>query len=475
MPSTFAPIASPAAARDALEAALAGLDLSWSVLGGLAFGAPPDEIAVDFVVLHPQRGIALIDAAPGGGSDAAARFRALLAAERFDRRYPGWLPIIHLRLDAHGAAEIEDRLESTFARAPTLTVRDGRWVPALAELLTSDPAPAPAGRAGAALAPEPAAAAFARAADQARRPQPRPALRPQHGRTGALAATLALLIGAGVGAAAVHWSGNADLLGHFASSPASNEVSLAGASRRTAAGGRRGADPAARAAAARQTRARAAEDRRPCTGAAEARARAAQGDGRRGRPAADPDAEARLHAARAGAARRGRGGAGAGTEGAAAGADRRATARPGAAGADRIDAAAAARDRAADAGDRHPRRRPDPAPAGQLDPAGRTADRRRRPAAARRQRVAHLRRALAAGEPFLGGAARRGRLLRRHARGGGGRERAQRGRVPALRRRHDDHRLGASGLGPRLPAAGRALEARHRAADAVIATRAGVG
>src|SRR5690348_16891307 len=139
MPSTFAPPHASTASRDALESALAELDLSWSVLGGLAFGAPPDEVSIDFIALHPRRGIALIDAAPGGASDTVARFRAFLAAERFDRHYPGWLPIIHLRLSAEEADEIGNRLEATFSRAPPITLRDARWVHALADLLTSEP------------------------------------------------------------------------------------------------------------------------------------------------------------------------------------------------------------------------------------------------------------------------------------------------------------------------------------------------
>ncbi|MBX6370471.1 MAG: hypothetical protein IRZ04_21075, partial [Rhodospirillales bacterium] len=212
--SQIAPSTASAAAHDALETALAGLDLSWSVLGGLVFGAPPDEIAVDFIALHPERGVALIDALPGGSVDAPAHFRALLDAHGFPAHFPGTLPIVHLRLDAAGAADVARRLEAAFAKIAPLAIRDPRWVAALTDLLTREPEPVPAPEAAFTVPPparhsepDPVGAAFARAAERAARPRPSPALRQKpRRRRSAFAAALALLLGAGAGMAAVHWS-----------------------------------------------------------------------------------------------------------------------------------------------------------------------------------------------------------------------------------------------------------------------------
>jgi surface antigen len=248
MPPTSASLTSTASARDALEAALAGLDLSWSVLGGLAFGGPPDEVTVDFIALHPQRGVALIDAAPGGSRESVPRFGALLQSHRFSARFPGTMPIVHLSLTAAAAAEIDVQLDTAFARAPALTIRDPRWVPALAELLTSEPEPVPAPapprsaatamppRLGPALESEPVGAAFARAAEQAPRPRTRPSLRPGPRRTGALAAAIALLLGVAAGATTVQWTGKADLLAWLNPPPEDGGISLVESDAATAAG-----------------------------------------------------------------------------------------------------------------------------------------------------------------------------------------------------------------------------------------------
>src|SRR5437868_4694143 len=85
--------------RRRLERALAALDLSWSVFSDFIIGSPPDEVTVDYVVIHPERGVALLDLGPHGSAEAVARFRELLASERFGDRFPGTLPVIRLVVD----------------------------------------------------------------------------------------------------------------------------------------------------------------------------------------------------------------------------------------------------------------------------------------------------------------------------------------------------------------------------------------
>src|SRR5690349_19034593 len=129
-------------AREALETALSGLDLDWTVLGGLEFGSPPDEVGVDFLALHPRKGVAIIDAAPGGDPTASEPFAALLRSQGFSRRFNGHLPIVHLRLDAAAAAQLPQRLDGAFDGSAPLGVRDPTWVDALASVLAEAPASA---------------------------------------------------------------------------------------------------------------------------------------------------------------------------------------------------------------------------------------------------------------------------------------------------------------------------------------------
>src|SRR5713226_4570374 len=95
-------------AQTALEAALTRLDESWSILANLQIG-PKDEIAAEYVALHPARGIALIDLASSTRNDPTDRLRRLLN-RYFTARFPGVLPVVRLVAEATDAAMIADRL-----------------------------------------------------------------------------------------------------------------------------------------------------------------------------------------------------------------------------------------------------------------------------------------------------------------------------------------------------------------------------
>src|SRR5260221_9679647 len=108
--------------QTAFEVALTGLDESWLILADLKID-PKDEIAADYVALHPARGIALIDLASNTRNDPRGRLRRLLSdSQYFTFHYPGVLPVVRLVVEATDAATIADRLEAAFAEAPAIKI-----------------------------------------------------------------------------------------------------------------------------------------------------------------------------------------------------------------------------------------------------------------------------------------------------------------------------------------------------------------
>src|SRR5260221_1784572 len=120
--------------QTAFEVALTGLDESWLILAGLQIG-PKDEIAADYVALHPARGIALIDLASNTRNDPTDYLRRLLNRQNFTARFPGVLPVVRLVAEAADAATIADRLEAVFAEAPAITIAKSGWVNAASDIL----------------------------------------------------------------------------------------------------------------------------------------------------------------------------------------------------------------------------------------------------------------------------------------------------------------------------------------------------
>jgi hypothetical protein len=121
--------------QTAFEVALTRLDESWSILADLQIG-PKDEIAAEYVVLHPAHGIALIDLASNTRNDPTDRLRRLLSnSQDFTFRFPGILPVVRLVAEATDAATIADRLEAAFAEAPAITIANRGWVNAASDIL----------------------------------------------------------------------------------------------------------------------------------------------------------------------------------------------------------------------------------------------------------------------------------------------------------------------------------------------------
>jgi hypothetical protein len=125
----------------------------------------------------------LIDVAPASNPEAEAILRRRLELARFESIFPGFLPVLHLRLDRADLPSTEAILRDAFAALPPLSVPGGDgWVSVVRRaLLPRDPSRAAAHHAGLPPAgpppagPPPAAAARAQWQHGARRAEDGPA------------------------------------------------------------------------------------------------------------------------------------------------------------------------------------------------------------------------------------------------------------------------------------------------------------
>jgi hypothetical protein len=98
-------------------------------------------VVVPFVLMHPDMGVALVDIAPGSNPEAEPILRRRLEAARFDRIFPGFLPVLHVRLDRADLPATEIILRDAFAAVPPLSVPGGDgWISVVRRaLLPRDP------------------------------------------------------------------------------------------------------------------------------------------------------------------------------------------------------------------------------------------------------------------------------------------------------------------------------------------------
>jgi hypothetical protein len=98
-------------------------------------------VVVPFVLMHPDIGVALLDVAPISNPEAEIILRRRLEAARFESIFPGFLPILHLRLDRADLPSTETILRDAFAAVPPLSVPGGDgWVSVVRRaLLPRDP------------------------------------------------------------------------------------------------------------------------------------------------------------------------------------------------------------------------------------------------------------------------------------------------------------------------------------------------
>ncbi|HYI81661.1 MAG TPA: SH3 domain-containing protein [Acetobacteraceae bacterium] len=98
-------------------------------------------VVVPFVLIHPDVGVALIDIAPASNPEADSILRQRLETARFGSIFPGFLPILHLRLDRADLPSTESILRDAFASRPPISVPGGDgWVSVVRRaLLPRDP------------------------------------------------------------------------------------------------------------------------------------------------------------------------------------------------------------------------------------------------------------------------------------------------------------------------------------------------
>ncbi len=121
------------------------LDDSWQIAHGATIRAGGESGRVEFVLLHRQRGVALVGLIENGDEAdpeaAVAAMRAMLRDLGFERRFPGHLPVVALALtpsETDRAVDLIDRAFAESAAAPA-GVSDPGWVDWLAARLGDAP------------------------------------------------------------------------------------------------------------------------------------------------------------------------------------------------------------------------------------------------------------------------------------------------------------------------------------------------
>jgi hypothetical protein len=162
--ATAAAVASEPAASGASASALPG---GWTCLKDCNLsGLLSRPVPIPFVLLHPEVGVALleVDGSAPPVPEAEAVLRQRLQSARFDCIFPGYLPIVHLRLAPGEIGAIDSILGEAFAALPELSIPGGdAWASVLRRALSPrDPSR------GASFGPgAPAAATSASAAGRA--------------------------------------------------------------------------------------------------------------------------------------------------------------------------------------------------------------------------------------------------------------------------------------------------------------------
>jgi hypothetical protein len=110
----------------------------WLILRDCRLGATARG-GLASVLLHPARGVAVLDILPSRTPDAAEAVRARLYAARFPAIFAGHLPVVHLQATSRQMPFLPSLLEDAFAAQPPLSLPGGdAWVGVAARALTAE-------------------------------------------------------------------------------------------------------------------------------------------------------------------------------------------------------------------------------------------------------------------------------------------------------------------------------------------------
>ena len=135
------PAASSVASTGALPAG--ALTPGWICLQDCDLsGVPGHAVPLQFVLLHADLGVALLDIAPAATQGAESTLRRRLETARFEGIFPGYLPVVQLRIAADEVGELGALLDQAFATLPPLSVAGGdAWISVVRRALSPrDPA-----------------------------------------------------------------------------------------------------------------------------------------------------------------------------------------------------------------------------------------------------------------------------------------------------------------------------------------------
>jgi hypothetical protein len=98
-------------------------------LAGWSGDAPYRSVQIRYVLLHPEVGVALVDAAPDRTPDAVERLRRVLDAARFWAIFAGHLPIVQLSLGAVDLPRLTQLVDAAFAAEQGIALPGGHaWI-----------------------------------------------------------------------------------------------------------------------------------------------------------------------------------------------------------------------------------------------------------------------------------------------------------------------------------------------------------
>ena len=151
MPNIAPPLANIVTVPDPVPLSFS-LDPEWVVLPEALLNDGVQPVTIDAVLLHPARGVVLLEAPPRWTPDAPARLERCLAQSRFRADFPGHLPVVHASLPRGAMLSLPMLLASGFEAQPPLDLPGhGEWLEAAQSALQATPgedaAPPPPGRA----------------------------------------------------------------------------------------------------------------------------------------------------------------------------------------------------------------------------------------------------------------------------------------------------------------------------------------